>query len=270
MRTAATPFTFLARPLRSTAELRHVAAFTLIELLVVIAIIGVLASIGIPALKGFGSSNAVSAATRQLMDDMSLARQTALNNRSEVLMVFVPPMTQVDSANLKLQLTTNTIEILQLTHLTNAQYSSYALYAKRTMGDQPGAKNGRYLTPWRSLPEGVFIATNEFTVLNDNIWKAVPNLTNRPLHYVSLPFPSQNGVPFPLPTISFNFQGQLSAQGDEYLMLTRGSLVYSTAPGNPPLPIAPEVVETPKNNTRSNNVIRIDWLTGRARAEKLP
>ena len=267
MRCAATKTQSMPRPLRSAEGLGSVAAFTLIELLVVIAIIGVLATIGIPALKGFGSSNAVSAATRQLMDDMSLARQTALNNRSEVLMVFVPPLTNM--AALRAQLT-NPSDVTQLARLTNAPFSSYALYAKRTMGDQPGRSKGRYLTPWRTLPEGVFISTNEFVELPYNNWKTIPNLTNRPFRFIPMPFPSQTGTNYSMPVISFNFQGQLSGQGDEYLMLTRGSLVYSATKDIPPLPLPPEVVETPKNNTRSNNVIRIDWLTGRARTERLP
>ena len=102
------------------------------------------------------------------------------------------------------------------------------------------------------------------------VWTAIKDITNRPFHYVTLPFPTKTGASAALPAISFNYQGQLSTKGDEYVMLTRGSLVYSSNPGNPPTPLPPEVVETPKNNTRSNNVIRIDWLTGRARTERLP
>src|SRR4051812_42158406 len=50
------------------------SAFTLVELMVVIVIIGVLASITLPALKGLGQANRSSAAHRQILDDVGLAR----------------------------------------------------------------------------------------------------------------------------------------------------------------------------------------------------
>jgi prepilin-type N-terminal cleavage/methylation domain-containing protein len=65
--------------------------FSLAELLVVIAIIAVLASIGIPALRGLGESNAIDAATRQMLDDLAYARLRAINDRTTVYMLFVPP-----------------------------------------------------------------------------------------------------------------------------------------------------------------------------------
>src|SRR3954471_9135967 len=66
-------------------------AFTLIEMLLVITIIGLLAGIGLPHLKGWGESNAMTSATRQLMDDLSLARLKAINSRSTVYVVFISP-----------------------------------------------------------------------------------------------------------------------------------------------------------------------------------
>src|SRR5512133_2775245 len=65
------------------------AAFTLIELMVVMIIIGVLASIAVPAMKGLGQANRSSAAHRQVLDDLSLARLRAINDRAPVFMVFV-------------------------------------------------------------------------------------------------------------------------------------------------------------------------------------
>src|SRR5437667_12911594 len=66
------------------------AAFTLIELLVVMAIIGLLATIGLPALKGFGKGTGMAGAQRQLLQDLGLARLSAINGRTTVYMVFAP------------------------------------------------------------------------------------------------------------------------------------------------------------------------------------
>src|SRR3954467_9329294 len=65
-------------------------AFTLFELLVVIGIIVLLATLGVGALRGFNAVNVVQAGNRQLMDDISMARNYALNQRTTVYMVFVP------------------------------------------------------------------------------------------------------------------------------------------------------------------------------------
>jgi prepilin-type N-terminal cleavage/methylation domain-containing protein len=66
-------------------------AFTLIELLVVIAIIGILAGIAMPAIRGLGSSADAASVSRQITDDLSIARLRAINERTTVYMVFIPP-----------------------------------------------------------------------------------------------------------------------------------------------------------------------------------
>lgn len=252
-----------------------VRAFTLIELLVVVAIIGVLAGIGLPALKGFGSSNALSAAASQLKDDLALARQTAMNQRSDVYVVFVGPQATWLGEPLVTQADKNTAR-----RLLNSQYTSYALYSKRQLGDQPGAARERYLTPWRNLPEGVFISTNEFDNLSlrtPNLWQQA-TLTNRPFGFTSanIRFPTETGPRVSMAFVGFDYEGRLikpsgvtAIRGDEFIHLVKGTVlpsknaqgVYDSAPA--------EVIETPKNNTTNNPVIQIDWMTGRGRVVRL-
>src|SRR5215217_6365451 len=77
---------------------RQKSAFTLSELLVVIAIIALLATIGIGSLRGFNATNAVAAGNRQLLDDINMARNYALNQRTTVYMVFVPLLNTYNSS----------------------------------------------------------------------------------------------------------------------------------------------------------------------------
>src|SRR6187200_3422050 len=120
-------------------------AFSLVELLVVMAIIGILASIGLPALRGWGGSTDIAAANRQLMDDLSYARFKAINDRTTVYVVFV-------SHDILTQ-PWNNLQKVQISKMANLQYTSYALFAKRSLGDQPGGGRPHYITEWRTLPE---------------------------------------------------------------------------------------------------------------------
>jgi prepilin-type N-terminal cleavage/methylation domain-containing protein len=257
--------------------------FTLIELLVVMGIIALLASVAIPSLKGIGSTNAISAANRQLLQDIEFARLRAMNERTTVYMVFVPPTLATKS--LKARWTT-TNEVSQAQRLLAGQFSSYALFAKRSLGDQPGAGTLRYLTEWKSLPDGIFIATNKFVLTgDDNNWgkwlgsKPGNTVTNWPFRYVTtIPFPlissDLRALPDGLPCIAFNYQGQLeepvAAPHDEYISLVKGSIVVPTSDPQGLINTfgtAAEVIQTPKDNSTNNPVIHIDWLTGRARSE---
>ena len=253
-----------------------VRAFTLIELLVVVAIIGILAGIGLPALKGFGSSNSLTAGARQLLDDLALARQTAMNQRSEVYVVFLDPQALTTSWSLF----TTPADKNMARRLLNGQYTSYALYSKRQLGDQPGAPQAKYLTPWRNLPEGVFISTNEFDTLSYRspvLWQQA-TLTNRPFSFTTktIRFPTETGPLVSLAAVGFNHRGQLipnfgspGTRGDEFINLVKGTVLpaknaqglYEIAPA--------EVIETPRNNTTNNPVIQIDWQTGRGRVVRL-
>lgn len=257
-----------------TATNRVSSAFTLIELLVVMAIIALLATIGLPAMKGFGKGNAEAAAHRQLLDDIALARLRAISGRTTVYMVFVPPgiLGHANALSTTLPLEQRDRRRKQLTNLISGQYTSYALFARRSVGAQPGQENPRYLTEWKRLPDGILIATNKFDPLLSNN----PNEYWRAFTYAVFPFPSASSQNYLLPFIAFNSLGQLLAfdslgralpSRDELIPLARGSIFFpKLANGN--FGPVPDVIISPRDNF-TNNYVRINWLTGRASLDEL-
>jgi hypothetical protein len=227
-------------------------------------------------LGNFGHSNSMTTATRQLLDDVALARQRAMVNRSTVYMVFLPPMFWTNAAYASISSSE------EETNLLMHQYAAYALVSLSSVGDQPGQHNPRYLTDWRFLPSGVFFAPLEFT----NPISVYINTTNtlsgtintgvlQPWNIVNMPFPSLStsntiGMPVyvPLPCIAFTPQGSLTTQYPQqyiYIALARGSIFYPTDTNGVPLELTPNVAETPPGNDMSNpNLIQIDLLTARA------
>src|SRR5436309_5692768 len=162
------------------------AAFTLIELLVVMAIIGLLATIGLPALKGFGKGTGMAGAQRQLLDDLAFARLRAISGRTTIYMVFVPPGIMAHFADFTGGGSTQAERdrwSRQLTNLITGQYTAYALLTKRTVGDQPGQEIPRYISEWKRLPQGVFIATNKFNLVNPKQLYPAPPLDSYPDDY---------------------------------------------------------------------------------------
>ena len=254
--------------------------FTLIELLVVIAVIGILAAVGVPALKGMGASNDISAATRQLLDDLAYARAKAINERTTVYVVFVSDA--ILKADQLIGRSLTQAERREIAQHANLQYSSYALYSGRTLGDQPGPGTRRYITDWRTMPEGTFILTNKFDSTIPPGSRGIVPLFFRPLPHATgvnqfpapFPFPTASSpLTVPLPYIGFDYQGRLYQNGlpaaeDVILPITKGSIAY---PQEDKAKIqagsleSPEVIETPRGNSTNNPSIRIDWLTGRAR-----
>jgi len=154
--------------------LNSVQAFTLVELLVVIAIIGILAASSMPAIRSLMQSNTISAANRQILDDLAMARQSAISGRRTVYMVFVPQTLAQHKQQLEKQEAEpkRTRDLRQMTNLASGQFTAYALFTRRTVGDQPGVENPRYLTEWKQLPEGVFFAPNRYVDLDDAAWMA--------------------------------------------------------------------------------------------------
>jgi prepilin-type N-terminal cleavage/methylation domain-containing protein len=257
------------------------SAFTLIELMVVIALIAILVSITIPALKGLGQANRTSAAQRQVLDDLSLARLRAINDRAPVYLVFAPP--NVGAAFNRPSTLANTpqaqAERSQLTNLVNSQYESYALISERTVGDQPGRHTRRYLTEWRSLPQGLIFAPYKLLGRAPNIADGYMRsyATNMPGSLLPLPFPRSKSAPFPLPYIAFNAEGQLMSQRDEVIALAKGSVFVARNPdGTTPhnaladfqLNPQPDPNRLAQSQTNTYQFVRINWLTGRARIEQ--
>ena len=233
-------------------------------------IIGILASITVPAMKGMGQANRSAAAHRQVLDDIALARLRAISDRAPVYLVFAPPW-----VNQAFQLNPRTIpEMRQMSNLLSGAYTSYALVSTRRVGDQPGRRTPRYLTEWKSLPEGLLFAPYKLVTTTTNL----ANEYSRSFMFrTDLPFPSSRSIArFQLPCIGFNPQGQLISQRDEIITLAKGSVfVRRDSAGNPIRGQTPDFQLSPTVNqnlpaatqTNTYQFVRVNWLTGRAKVE---
>ncbi len=280
-------------------------AFSLLEMTIVLGLAAIIIAIILPSLRGFGEGNTISASTRQMLDDVAYARQTAIKNHTKVYMVFLQPQFWTNLIPNDSSLGSFTVEgKREIELLTKGQYTSYALFSFHTMGDQPGQESPRYLTKWRELPDGSIIETNKFErkeSFADVIDPARVFNVYR-FNYRDFPFPpselSNTNTPPPglkwkmatLPYIAFDSQGSLfndlpyrkdnAAKNDpnnipdnedELIPIARGSIFYPTLPGGAPdLTQGADVVETGyREATRINyNIIRIDRLTGRPKLEQ--
>jgi prepilin-type N-terminal cleavage/methylation domain-containing protein len=256
-------------------------AFTLIELLVVIAIIGLLVGLAVPVLNNF-KPNYTASFTQQLLTDVARARQLAISQHTTVYMVFVPTNFWADPAvagNPNFTLADRT----QLTNLFDKQTIGYNFVSLRSLGDQPGRPTVRYLSSWKSLPQGGFIHPAKFQVYLPNraVFAMYTNVNQ--LAFRVFGFTETNTIPFPLettrrasprspyatlPYIAFDYMGRLASGRDEVIPITRGSIVFARdANTKQPRQGLPSFAELPPGNTTNGfNVVYIDWLTGRARA----
>ena len=257
------------------------AGFTILELLIVIAIIGFLAAVALPSLKGISKSNVMVNATRQLVDDLAYARQLALKERTTVHVIFVPPEINLLNDPNWMPSPTSDYDRRVWTNLLASAYSGYAIFAERTVGDQPGQANHRYLTKWKTLPEGVFIEPYEFVDLTGPAWTgALDSGTNAPFKFGLLPFPTAAGTDHLVPHITFDASGSLVVLDDssppnriigrdEVIRLVRGSIFYQRDDTTGALLDIPDVRISSTEGSVTNH-IRIAGLTGRARVDRPP
>lgn len=253
-------------------------AFTLLEMLMVITIIGMMAALAWPNTRALTRNNSMRAATRQMMDDLAQARLKAMSTHSTVYMVFLPPTVATAAFNSQFKGTIQNNSYKRDAALLSAgQYASYALYSPRSVGDQPGRSFGRYLTEWRKLPDGVFIATNKFSLSYDTTADSVVRAFNQAAS-MKFPFPSSDSpVSTMMPYVAFDSRGQLvsetsCADMDAVVPLAIGSIfVARDTNGQAVASATPaSVIETPPYNSISNyHRIRINWATGRNKLERL-
>ena len=263
------------------------AAFTLLEMLVVIGIIGIVTALALPSLR-MNKGNVMSAASRQLLEDIQIARLRAISGRTTVFVVFFPHQGAVWNSNaygiaLNAGQSNYFRTNLAANALLNGQLASYALYTRHSVGDQPGRDNPRYITEWKILPDGTFFPPAIFTDTNiapGIFFNICPGGVSPvtffnvapPATVTRFPVPdTASAIRYPLPYIGFDGNGRLLGRtADIGIPLTLGSVfLYKDATGETNQVGDPDVIETPPGNWINNFVrLRINWITGRAKIER--
>ncbi len=254
-------------------------AFTLIELLMVITIIGLIAALAAPTLRNFRKGDATLAATQQMLDAVARARQLAISQRTTIYMVFVPTNYWNDPAAGSWGAADKGAAV----KLADKILTGYNFISLRTVGDQPGQNNPRYMSAWQTLPESTMIAFEKFNLTRNNYYTIAAN-PPPPASFAIYGFDVTNGIPFPLPTtlpgsgpnpypvlpyIAFDYQGRLLSGQDEYIPIAQGAVTVIRDPNRVAV-LGPSAttVSVQENTNNVYNLIHIDWLTGRARVER--
>jgi len=249
-------------------------AFTLLEMLVVLIIIAIIAGLALPSIRGTSESAAINAACRQLVADLSYARQRAIAQRSTVAVIFISP----DVLDIDLTGAWTSNERDEIKRLQGGVYTHYALYQYRKVGEQPGTRGtDGYITEWKQLPEKTFLDPDAFDSSTTIFFRRSP--TN-PKPKFRFPFSSSDYLDLPgsaaLPYVAFDHLGRcITVDRDEtgvgevrgadrYLNVARGAILFTREADGSILSSNYEVTQTPPFNA-TNNVIFIDALTGRTR-----
>ena len=205
------------------------------ELLVVIAIIGIVTGIALPSIKAL-KPQPLNAATTQFLNDLAYARRRAIGDHTTVYVAFMPPVDTLSNLSVSVPPGTLTPQLQQ--KMVKSQYIGYAMYEKRTVGDQPGASLPHWITDWRRLPDGTGFAPQMF-----GAGPGAPPTTNAVgFGYWSFDYwaggeiivnPETNNIQYQVktwfPTIAFDYRGSL-------LPASNGSWKQWKATGLPPDP----------------------------------
>ena len=199
----------------------HSDAFTLIEMLIVIAIIAIISAIALPAIKSF-KPDPLKTASNQLLNDLAYARRKAIADHTTVYVCFMPPLNLLPGtiASSPGTLTTN-----DQYALLKSQFTGYAMYEKRSVGDQPGASRPHWITDWRTLPDGTGFPPDMFygNGVAPLPWPAQIGFGYASFDYnvagdVIVDPDLKNGPSTRFPSIAFDYRGSLisSSNGNWY------------------------------------------------------
>ena len=211
------------------------------ELLVVIAIIGVVTGIALPSIKAL-KPQPLNAATTQFLNDLAYARRRAIADHTTVYVAFMPPVNVLGNPSNPPSYNPNFLTPQLQQKMLKSQYIGYAMYEKRTVGDQPGASMPHWITDWRRLPDGTGFPPQMFSVGPGFPPGAPPSTNAVGFGYWSFDYisggeiilnPETNNPAFQVraffPTVAFDYRGSL-------LPASNGAWKQWAAIGLPPNP----------------------------------
>ncbi|MBP7830128.1 MAG: prepilin-type N-terminal cleavage/methylation domain-containing protein [Kiritimatiellae bacterium] len=205
-------------------------AFTLIELLVVIVIIASLFAVGVPVFNNM-MHRGISTGVPTLVTTLRLARQHAITHRKNVYILF--PGSFVNYPD---------------------DFKEYALRSYAVVEVTPGqsTETARYVTDWKTLPQGLYFEETE-TGKGNNVFESWTPASN-----ARFPFPNDSGAPRAIPAVRFSPNGQSRLWGGATWSQTDSHLYIRPGVRNPG-----EIMPTwiiPENTT--GTIVRIFEITG--------